>query len=55
MASSTAQLMPQTVESYKKLAALDLELIMDQKEEISKLKAEVNKLRQKVDSRRSMR
>ncbi len=46
MASSTAEPMPQTVEAYKALAQRDLDLIMEQKEEISKLKAENNKLRQ---------
>jgi len=41
------QAMPETVEAYKALAARDLELIMEQKEEISRLKQKVNKLEQK--------
>ena len=40
------QVMPQTVEAYKKLAQRDLELIEEQREEISKLKQRVNKLEQ---------
>ena len=39
--------MPQTVEAYKKLSARDLELIMEQKEEISRLKQKVNNLQQR--------
>ena len=39
--------MPQTVEQYRKLAEMDLELIMEQREEISRLKRTVNDLRQK--------
>ena len=49
--SPREQAMPQTVEAYKKLAARDLELIMEQKEEISRLKQKVNNLRQKLDKR----
>ena len=39
--------MPQTIEGYKKLAERDLELIMEQKAEISKLKQRINKLEQR--------
>ncbi len=42
--------MPQTREYWEKRAAMDLELIMEMKEEISKLKHTVNQLRQKVKS-----
>ena len=48
MASSTAQTMPDTIEAYKKLAQRDLELIMEMRTEIGKLKAKVNKLEQKL-------
>lgn len=51
MASSQAKPMPQTVEAYKKLAQRDLELIEDQRDEIGKLKAKINKLEQKVESK----
>ena len=54
MASSTPQPV-KDIEFYEKLVVRDLELIMEQKREIGQLKAEVNKLRQKVESRRSMR
>lgn len=41
--------MPRTIEAFEKLAARDLELIMEMKEEIGMLKAQVNKLQQKVN------
>ena len=40
--------MPQTREYWEKRAAMDLDLIMEQKEEISRLKQTVNNLRQKL-------
>lgn len=46
------QVMPQTIEAYKELAQRDLDLIMEMKEEISKLKMENNKLRQKLTKHR---
>jgi hypothetical protein len=42
--------MPKTIEYYIKRGDMDQELIMEQKEEISRLKQTVNKLRQKRDS-----
>ena len=53
MAHSIFAPMPQTVEAYKALAQRDLELIMDQKAYISKLKAVINKLDQKNCSLRT--
>ena len=47
--SNSRTSMPQTVEAYKKLATRDLELIEEQREEISKLKMKVNKLKQKCE------
>ncbi len=44
--------MPQTVEAYKDLAQRDLQLIMEQRSEISKLKREINDLRQKLNKGR---
>jgi len=38
--------MPKTIQYYEQLTARDLELIMEQKKEISKLKNTVNQLRQ---------
>ena len=46
MAGSLAEPMPQTVEAYQRLAQRDLELIMEQREEIGRLKARINKLEQ---------
>lgn len=40
--------MPQTPEYWMKRASMDLELIMEMKEEISKLKQKVDKLRKKL-------
>lgn len=40
--------MPQTREYWEKRAAMDLELIMEQKEEISRLKQDRDKLRKKL-------
>jgi hypothetical protein len=40
--------MPQTAEGYSKLAARDLELIMEQRGEIRALKRKVNDLQQKA-------
>jgi len=42
--------MPRTIEYYIKRGDMDQELIMEQKEEISRLKQKVNNLRQKRDS-----
>ena len=39
--------MPQTIEDYRMLAARDLEFIMEQREEISRLKRRLNDLQQK--------
>jgi len=39
--------MPQTVEGYRELAIRDLELIMEQREEINRLKCRLNDLQQK--------
>ncbi len=47
MASSTAEPMPQTIDGYKKLAQRDLELVMEMRTEIGKLKARLNNLQQK--------
>jgi len=41
--------MPQTREYWEKRAVMDLELIMEQKEEISKLKIKINKLEQSLN------
>lgn len=54
MASSIAEPMPQTVEAYKALAQRDLELIMEMKAEISKLKERNNRLHQKNRSLRDI-
>lgn len=45
--------MPETKEHYIKMLALDDELIHEQRVEISKLKAKVNKLQQKLHSQKS--
>lgn len=47
MASSLVEPMDQTIEAFMKLAQRDLELIEEQEKEISKLKAEINKLKQR--------
>lgn len=47
---SKGEPMPQTVEYLQQLAVRDLKLIMEQKEEISRLKQTANNLRQKVES-----
>lgn len=39
--------MPKTQEQFYKILAMDQELILEQKDEISKLKATINRLRQK--------
>ena len=39
--------MPQTLEYLRALSARDLELIMEQKDEISRLKQRINKLEQR--------
>ena len=44
--------MPKTVKYYGKVLAMDNELIHEQKEEIAKLKSEVNKLRMKLESKK---
>ena len=44
--------MPNTIESYKDLAQRDLELIEEQRSEISKLKCKLNNLQQKLKKRR---
>jgi len=49
MASSTAEPMPQTVEAYKKLAQRDLDLIIEMKDEISKLKQKANSYEQLIE------
>ena len=41
--------MPKTIDHYQALAARDLELIMEQREEIARLKQTVNQLRQRKD------
>ena len=41
--------MPKTEEYYKKVLAMDDELIHEQKEEIAKLKAKINKLQQRIE------
>ena len=48
MAGSLAEPMPQTVEAYQRLAQRDLELIMEQRAEIGRLNAKINKLNQKL-------
>ncbi len=48
MASSQSQPMPQTIEAYKRLAQRDLDLIMEMRSEIGKLKAKVNKLESRL-------
>jgi hypothetical protein len=50
MASSTVEKMPKTVESYKKLAQGDLELIEAQAAEIANLTCKLNKRDQKIAS-----
>jgi hypothetical protein len=50
MASSQAQPMPQTIEAYKALAQRDLELIEAQRDEIGRLKAELNLRKQQIVS-----
>lgn len=40
--------MPQTREYWVKMAAMDQELILEQRAEIAKLKQKVNQLRQKI-------
>jgi hypothetical protein len=49
------QPMPRTIEYYIKRGDMDQELIMEQKEEISRLKQKVNNLRQRIISLRSER
>ena len=39
--------MPRTQEQFYKILAMDQELILEMKDEISKLKSTINKLRQK--------
>jgi uncharacterized coiled-coil protein SlyX len=55
MASSTIEPMPQTIEAYKALAQRDLELIVEMKAEhqaeVSKLKARLNNLEQKLNAK----
>lgn len=46
------QPMPQTREYWVQLAARDQELILEQRDEISRLKAKVNNLQQKVGIRK---
>lgn len=48
--SKSRESMPQTIEAYKKLAARDLELIEEQRDEISGLKHRNIQLRQKNNS-----
>ena len=49
MASSINNPIPQTVEGYKELAQRDLVTIENQRDEIGRLKAENNNLRQKLN------
>ena len=42
------QPMPKTIDHYKKILAMDDELIHEQKEEIASKNSEINKLKQKV-------
>jgi hypothetical protein len=51
MASSTSQPMEQNVESYKRLAQRDLELIEEQQRELGSLKSKINNLQQKLKKR----
>lgn len=44
MVTSCSPKMPQTIEAYRALSQRDLEIIMDQKEEIDRLKQENLKL-----------
>jgi len=46
-------LMPQTNAYFVKRAAMDQELILEMRDEISRLKGTVNNLRQKLESRRT--
>jgi hypothetical protein len=46
-ATPKAEPMPQTREYWIKMAAMDQELILEQKEEISRLKFKLNQLQQK--------
>ena len=41
--------MPKTKEYYKKVLAMDDELIHEQKEEIARLKSKVNKLQHRIE------
>lgn len=41
--------MPMTEEHFQKVIAMDQELILEQKDEIAKLKMKVNKLQQRID------
>ena len=56
MASSTAQPMPDTIEAYKALSQCDHDLIVEMKAaheaEVSKLKADNNKLKQQIVSQK---
>ena len=45
--------MPMTEEHFQKIIAMDQELILEQKDEIAKLKMKVNKLQQKLDAKRA--
>jgi len=47
------QPMPKTEEYYKKVLAMDDELIHEQKEEIARLKKKVNQLQMKLQSTKS--
>lgn len=51
MVTSCSPKMSKSIEAYQQLSQRDLEIIMQQKDEIAKLKAENNKLRQKLRSK----
>ena len=45
--------MPMTEEHFQKVIAMDQELILEQKDEIAKLKSRCNRLQQKLDTKRA--
>jgi len=45
--------MPKTEEYYKKVLAMDDELIHEQKEEIARLKKKINQLQMKLDAKKA--
>jgi hypothetical protein len=43
--------MPMTEDQFQKVIAMDQELILEQKDEIAKLKMKINRLQQRVDGK----